>query len=235
MSMVSTIINANKKSNLEFAPITMDAMRDAIYNGGEIMSLTPKQFNGEKTQIIDNMLEAMNKLTKLYKVMSKYDGAKVLSHIQPYFKDDQQFRCYLSDSYIVVEVNHQPKNYNSGKWVHIIENHGADVSKGNERWYDFKIIPGFSDEHLIKITEGIETVVETVEKYVYDLMNETQTVFEKIKMIRIGEPTEAELKKQAWANIEVLKEEKRLNMAAKMDKRREWWARIFGESKISFL
>ena len=42
---------------------------------------------------------------------------------------------------------------------------------------------------------------------------------------------------QAWANIEVLKIEKQFNVAAKAQKRKEWWNKIFsifGDSKIKF-
>ena len=109
----------------------------------------------------------------------------------------------MSKSYIVVEVNDTPTKFNSN-WSHVIE----------------------------KINIGIHAVIETVEQYIFDKMHNNTTVFEKIKMIRIGDKTEDELKEealaQAWANIEVLKIEKQFNVAAKAQKRKEWWNKFFG-------
>ena len=52
------------------------------------------------------------------------------------------------------------------------------------------------EEVIEKINIGIHAVIETVEQYIFDKMHNNTTVFEKIKMIRIGDKTEDELKEE---------------------------------------
>lgn len=216
-----------------------DIMRNSIYNDGDSVYSSPQPYKGEITPAIEDLLESLYKLTKLFKAMLNFNSFKALSYVQPYFEKSQHLRCYLSKSYIVVEVNDNPTNFNSN-WSHIIEKHNADV-KSNNKASMLSIIPNLPDEVIEKINIGIHAVIETVEQYIFDKMNNNSTVFEKIKMIRIGDKTEDELKEealaQAWANIEVLKIEKQFNVAAKAKKRKEWWNKffgIFGDSKIKF-
>jgi hypothetical protein len=215
-----------------YSPPTLDIMRKRLYEEGDgILSLKPTLYKGEYTPLIMELLDEMFKLTVLAKTMQKYDNKDRLSHVQPYFDDKQQFRCYLSDSYIVVEVSHNPKDYSgSGNWMHIIENHGAD-EKGQKRYKEFSIIPGLEDEHIENIIVGIKCVVETVEHHVFKLMNNTQTTFEKVKMIRIGDKTEAERVEEEKIKIRA---EREVVAEEKQQKRKEFWNKIFGGSKISF-
>lgn len=220
--------------------IYKDSMRDLIYNDTGLLNCSPQPYKGEITPAIEDLLESLYKLTKLFKAMLNFNSFEaLLSYVQPYFEKSQHLRCYLSKSYIVVEVNDNPTNFNSN-WSHVIEKHNADV-KSNNKASMLSIIPNLPDEIIEKINIGIHAVIETVEQYIFDKMNNNTTVFEKIKMIRIGDKTEDELKEealaQAWANIEVLKIEKQINVAAKAEKRKEWWNKIFGifgGSKIKF-
>lgn len=129
--------------NHRFKPLSMDIMREMIYSkDSDLNSMELKDYDGEITPIIESMLDNMYKLTVLSDTMKKFPDSKNLSHVQPYHDTTQHFRCYLSDSYIVVEVSPEPER-SSGTWKHIIENHGADEKydlqnkKGKSRYYNF--------------------------------------------------------------------------------------------------
>lgn len=217
-----------------FKPLTMDIMKDMIYSeDSDLNSMTLKPFKGEITPIIEDMVENMYKLTVLAKTMGKFSESKRISHVQPYKDEKQQFRCYLASSYIVVEVTDNPAGY-SGNWKHIIENHGAD-EKDNKRFYQFDIVPNLQDETLMTISRGIEMVIETVERHVYDCMNETNTIFEQLNMIRIGEKTRAEIKAEEKIRFEERKALEDADKQVKKEQRQAFWSRFIPtRSKITF-
>lgn len=90
------------------------------------------------------------------------------------------------------------------------------------------------------VLEGVQMCVKTFEQYTFGIITEQMPIYEKMKLIRIGEKSEEELKKeakaQAWANIQVLKDEKAFNVAAKAEKRKLFFEKIFflNKGKILF-
>ena len=106
--------------------IYRDSMRDLIYNDTGLLNCSLQPYKGEITPAIEDLLESLYKLTKLFKAMLNFNSFEALSYVQPYFEKSQHLRCYLSKSYIVVEVNDTPTKFNSN-WSHIIEKHNADV------------------------------------------------------------------------------------------------------------
>ncbi len=239
---ISVSPNSSQQTNENtIKPITIEIMKDLIYNGKHIMTLKPTQWQGTPNNIIDDLLEEMFKLTRLYVAMTKYDSTKVKAIIQPFFDETQPIRCYLSETYITVEANVEISKPNSkySKWIPLIINHAAH-EKDTPRYYNFEIIPGFSDENLITIRKCIALVVETTEQYVFDLMNNSITTFEKIKKIRIGdEKTDKELELEAKAYAltqrELYKKEKQYDMVEKKRKIDEFWNKIFGKKlKVIF-
>ena len=217
----------------KFKPLSIEIMRDMIYNkDSDLNSMELKTYNGEKTQTIENMLEAMYKLTLLASTMKKFDEAHVKTHVQPFFDSKQQFRCYLSDTYIVVEVSTDTKI--SGGWRHIIENHGAN-EKDSARYYDFQIIPNLSDKTHQKITEGINMVVETVEQHIFDIMNKTNTIFEQVNTIRIGPKDKEEIIREERIRYEENKKIREEEEALKKMNKVSVWDKVLKISpKITF-
>ena len=130
-----------------------DIMRNSIYNDGDSAYSSPQPYKGEITPAIEDLLESLYKLTKLFKAMLNFNSFKALSYVQPYFEKSQHLRCYLSKSYIVVEVNDNPTNFNSN-WSHVIEKHNADV-KSNNKASMLSIIPNLPDE----VIEKIKTII----------------------------------------------------------------------------
>jgi hypothetical protein len=219
--------------------LTFQMFKEMIYNNPD--PFKRELFKWDKTthrDIFLEMLAQMKKLSLLSTALKSYDEKDKLSIVQPEFNNHQQLRCYFSDSYVVVEVNPRPKS-SSSKWTHIVENHGADEPEDKPRYEELKIMQDLSEEVWQVVTKGVEMCVETVEQYLYALVHEQPPVYEQMKLIRIGGKTQEELKKEAeaeaWAKIHVLKKEKELNVAAKAEKRKQFWDKVFGiKGKISF-
>jgi len=212
-------------------PISIDIMKDMIYNkDSDLNKMTLSKYQGNKSTIIDNLVESMYKLTVLNKTLSKFDKAHHVNHIQPYFDDKQHLRCYISDSYIVVEISADPKAHSN--WTHIIESHGANKKTSK---YNFSIVPNLSTRTIEKITIGIEMVIETVEKHIFSVMGKTNTVFEQLNTIRIGKKTVAEIEYEEQIRFkERQRLEKELKQQKKLD-RKKYWAKILHISpKIKF-
>lgn len=217
--------------------VSFEVFKDLVYNTNNFKKELKVWDKETYENTFDALLEKMYKLTQLSDTLLSYDEKEKLCFVTPEFNEHQQFRCYFTKTYVAVEINSNPTN-TSSNWTHIIENHGAD-EKDKERFYEIKIMPNLSEEVWKIVLVGVSMCVETVEHYLHGLVNNQKPIYEQMKLIRIGEPTEEEMKKaakiQAWANREVLKEEKKLNMAAKMEKRKQFWNNVFGiKNKVLF-
>ena len=226
------------KPNLTPQNISMEMFRDLIYNVKD--PFKRELIKWDKVtyrKVFEELLDEMFKLTRIAEAYKSYDSDYKISYVQPEFNKHQQLRCYVSDSYIVVEVNPAPTK-TSGDWMHIIENHGAN-EKGKSRYEYIKIMQDLSKDVWKLVLEGVRMCVKTLETHLFGLVNNQPPTYEKMKLIRIGQPTEEELrevaKAEAWAKIEVLKQEKALNVAAKAEKRKQFWNNLLGvKAKISF-
>lgn len=191
-------------------------LRDIVYND-ELKQFIPEKYNGEITPTIEELLDQTYRLTKLYKAL---DGQNTNfdKHIQPFNDTNQPLRCYISDTYIVVEINTNSKKA-GGNWTHIIEHHSADVKFEDRNRINLKIIPGLcDDEFLTKISEAVEWVIETIEQQLFDIVNNTQTKFNVIKEIRVG-------------TVESLDNKEK---EIKKHKKRFFWQKWFSQSTIHF-
>lgn len=228
-----TLVTDNKTD------VSFQMFKDLIYNTPDPFKRELVEWNKETHRdTFIKLLSEMKKLSKLSEALKSYDEKDKLCHVQPEFNDHQQLRCYFTSSYVVVEVNPNPKQ-SSSKWTHIVENHGVDEDETHPRYENIKIMQDLSEDVWKLVTEGVRMCVETVEQYLFALVNAQKPVYEQMKLIRIGGKTEEELKKeakaQAWANIQVLKDEKAINVAAKAQKRKEFWDNVFGlKGKIRF-
>jgi hypothetical protein len=220
----------NTPVEVNYAAPTIEALREQVYNGDGVVSLEPVKYEGPITDVIEEMLDRMYKLTRLSAALTEY--GKELGRVKPYFDDNQHLRCYISDSYIVVEVPTSTKpSMFSMNWIHIIESHGADKKDDTDRYYNFNMIRGLTDDNIKVITQALDCVVDTVEQHLFAVMHDTKTVFEKIKMIRIGEKDADELKIEAKAKIKATREVKAEERATK---RKNFWNKILGGSKVKF-
>lgn len=219
--------------------LTKEMFRDLIYNNDDPFKRELVSWDKVyASDIFNEFLEEVTKFSKLAKALESYDEKKQICFVQPEFNERQQLRCYFTDSYVTVSVNPKPKSTES-KWTEIIQKHGADIPKDGNRYYEMKIMQDIQPEVWKLVLEGVKMCVKTVEDYLFGLVNNQQPIYEQMKLIRIGQPTDSEKKEeakiQAWANREVLKEEKKLNMVAKMERRKQFWNNVFGiKDKISF-
>ena len=179
------------------------------------------------------MLEQMKKLTKLSNALKSYDAKDRLSYVQPEFNDKQQFRCYFSNTYVVVEVNPKPSSLNSG-WSHIIENHWANEIDSENKYEHLKIMRDLDEDVWKIVCEGIKMCVRTVEEYLYSLSQNQPPVYEQMKLIRLVDPDEEKIK--SWAKaVKMFKEEEKANRTSKTEKKKNFWKKLFGlDDKISF-
>ena len=228
----SPSIKSVKDDTEESKSLTLEVMRTMLYSSNsELNAIKLKPYTGKRTEIIENLLEGMYKLTVLSKAMHQFSNVHI-SYVQPYFDEKQHLRCYLSDSYIVVEMTTDPK---SGRWIHIIENHEAD-NKESDRYYEFQIVPNLSDETLVNINTCIEMVIETVEHHIFAAMNKTNTIFEHINSIRIGDKTRDEIKREERIRHEERKKLEEEDRKLKKAKRKQFWKKLLflSPNSISF-
>lgn len=113
-------INANPKLvKPDFVPnknnLSMQIFKDLIYNENSNMFNTQLVYWDKslyrKTFI--NLLDEMYKLTRLLSSLKNFDENNKICYIQPEFNEHQQLRCYVSDCYVVVEVNQYPTKSSS--------------------------------------------------------------------------------------------------------------------------
>lgn len=162
--------------------VSLDKLKEEIYNNNSYISTDLIYWQENSGLNIDTLLNNIYKLSCIGKKLKTYPKTKTF--FTPYNDNTQIIRVYLTDTYIVFELNPDPNNYD--KWFHIIEHHNPN-DKNSPNFYKIKIPNNSTEEFITMLTKVSGMLVDTVEQYLLDIVNNTTSVMDVIAHIRIIE------------------------------------------------
>lgn len=211
-------------------PMHLEELRMSLYNP-DILSIDPTKlvpWTKSMASNIDPFLENIYKLSCIGKRLEHYAGSD--SFFKAYNDTNQVVRAYIKETYVVLELNPNPKDNN--KWTHIVEHHSPNNKKG-KNFYTFNVPYNINQELIDKLTDISSMIVDTVEQYLLDIINDKKTVMDTLYKIRILDKTESEIIDEEKIRLKAQKEFKE---SEKMSKREiPFWSKFFPDNKVTFM